>query len=248
MLLKKSKSLNIEDGKLHNSQENVVIDTCEDNDVERKDICAGSNTDDSSNPLTTSYSTKELRSSFFLEKSIFPSIYVEGPFNSPLQNVLNFTKSVCIAGGIGITPFASFINYFLLYPEKIPFLKLKRFELLWICRNINDIFWFSDKIQDLYLKAWELEIPDFFSFTFYITGKDVESGDSIDSKRLKKFSLVFHRPNMKDKFKELSLRYPRSKVGVFCCGPNNLISSVRNCCKTSYESHTVFKFHKESFS
>ena len=48
MLLKKSKSLNIKDGKLHNSQENVVIDTCEDNDVERKDICAGSNTDDSS--------------------------------------------------------------------------------------------------------------------------------------------------------------------------------------------------------
>lgn len=36
--------------------------------------------------------------------------YIDGPFSSPLQDLLKHRLCVCIAGGIGVTPFISFLS------------------------------------------------------------------------------------------------------------------------------------------
>lgn len=35
-----------------------------------------------------------------------PRVHVDGPFGSPSEEVFNYEVSVCVAGGIGVTPFA----------------------------------------------------------------------------------------------------------------------------------------------
>lgn len=37
-------------------------------------------------------------------------IYVDGPFGSPSEEVFNYDVSLCVAGGIGVTPFACVLH------------------------------------------------------------------------------------------------------------------------------------------
>ena len=37
-------------------------------------------------------------------------LYVDGPYGSPLEYVLRYRVSVCVAGGIGITPFIAHLH------------------------------------------------------------------------------------------------------------------------------------------
>lgn len=37
-------------------------------------------------------------------------LYVDGPFGSPSEEVFNYDVSLCVAGGIGVTPFACVLH------------------------------------------------------------------------------------------------------------------------------------------
>lgn len=52
------------------------------------------------------------RNNMFVEKSFcfFCRLYIDGPFGSPSEESLNYEVSLCVAGGIGVTPFASILN------------------------------------------------------------------------------------------------------------------------------------------
>ncbi len=38
-------------------------------------------------------------------------LYLDGPFSSPLEDVLRSRTAICIAGGIGLTPFLSIFHH-----------------------------------------------------------------------------------------------------------------------------------------
>lgn len=42
--------------------------------------------------------------------SILLRLYVDGPFGSPSEEVFNYDVSLCVAGGIGVTPFACVLH------------------------------------------------------------------------------------------------------------------------------------------
>ena len=44
---------------------------------------------------------------------VFCRLYIEGPFGRPMEDVLRYRGSLCVAGGIGITPFAAILNHIL---------------------------------------------------------------------------------------------------------------------------------------
>lgn len=37
-------------------------------------------------------------------------VYVDGPFGGPSEDVFNYDVSLCVAGGIGVTPFACVLH------------------------------------------------------------------------------------------------------------------------------------------
>jgi NAD(P)H-flavin reductase len=50
-------------------------------------------------------------------------LYVDGPFSSPFSDVINSKTAICIAGGIGFTPFLCVIHH-LMYNRTMPATKL----------------------------------------------------------------------------------------------------------------------------
>lgn len=55
-------------------------------------------------------------------------LYIDGPFGSPFEESLNYEVSLCVAGGIGVTPFASILNTLLYvtlfsYSREVPIFK-----------------------------------------------------------------------------------------------------------------------------
>lgn len=53
--------------------------------------------------LSTCIFSNLIGSSAFLSR---PRVHVDGPFGSPSEEVFNYEVSLCVAGGIGVTPFA----------------------------------------------------------------------------------------------------------------------------------------------
>jgi len=178
----------------------------------------------------------------------FPRITVEGPFSSPLQSLLRHKTSVCVCGGIGVTPFASFINYLLtVEPKRLRTMKIKRLDLIWVSRNTENFLWFADIIKKFRKKTMQCEVPDFFSVSLHFTGHDIE-GETPDLKLLEGIPLFRGRPDISEKFREYTKTKNKSKVAVFCCGPRGLLMSVRRACKQSTSRNHKFTLHEESFS
>lgn len=46
-----------------------------------------------------------------------PRFYVDGPYGTPMQDIFRYNTSLCVAGGIGITPYAAVLNMIRLVPS-----------------------------------------------------------------------------------------------------------------------------------
>ena len=57
-------------------------------------------------------------------RQILPRVYIDGPFGSASEDVFKFEVAVLCGAGIGVTPFASILNFF------------------WICRDFGSFEWF----------------------------------------------------------------------------------------------------------
>lgn len=43
------------------------------------------------------------------------SVLIDGPFSSPMQGIIRDDVAICIAAGVGITPFVSVLREILMY-------------------------------------------------------------------------------------------------------------------------------------
>ncbi|TRY81359.1 hypothetical protein DNTS_029007 [Danionella cerebrum] len=148
-------------------------------------------------------------------------VYVDGPFSGASEEVLNYEVSLCVAGGIGITPFACVLHALL---DDWRQYKLRRLYLVWVCRELQAFYWFADLLCSL-------------------------SERSIGEERYRFLSsrLQIGRPNWKVLFQEIGRANHLKKVGVFCCGPKGISRVLHALCNSSPRSQTVFEYNKESF-
>ncbi|XP_022243189.1 NADPH oxidase 4-like [Limulus polyphemus] len=96
-------------------------------------------------------------------------LYIDGPFCSPSEGVLHHRVSICVAGGIGVTPFASFLNYIRVRTRNLDKLAVKRFHLLWLCREMQSFLCFTDLLTCIQNQMWEENRPDFIDIQLYLT-------------------------------------------------------------------------------
>ncbi|CAB1348198.1 unnamed protein product [Coregonus sp. 'balchen'] len=149
-------------------------------------------------------------------------LYVDGPFGSPSQEVFNYEVSLCVAGGIGVTPFACILHALL---DGWRHFRLRRLYFVWVCRELQSFYWFAELLCALHHK-------------------------NISEERYRPLSsrLLIGRPRWKLLFEEIGKTNKHKRVGVFCCGPKGISKTLHRLCNSDRYSGTTFEFNKESFS
>uniref|UniRef100_A0A4X1U2D1 NADPH oxidase 4 n=2 Tax=Sus scrofa TaxID=9823 RepID=A0A4X1U2D1_PIG len=181
----------------------------------------------------------------FIQSRQYPKLYIDGPFGSPFEESLNYEVSLCVAGGIGVTPFASILNTLL--DDWKPY-KLRRLYFIWVCRDIQSFRWFADLLCVLHNKFWQENRPDYVNIQLYLSQTDGlqkiigEKYPALNSR------LFIGRPRWKLLFDEIAKCNRGKTVGVFCCGPNSISKTLHKLSNQNNSYGTRFEYNKESFS
>ncbi|XP_047590019.1 NADPH oxidase 3 [Lutra lutra] len=187
-----------------------------------------------------------------------PRLAVDGPFGTPLTDVFHYPVSVCIAAGIGVTPFASLLKSIWYKSESQTQLKLSKVYFYWICRDPKAFEWFADLLLSLETLMSERGKAHFLSYHIFLTGWDEnqavhialhwdESTDVITGLKQKTF---YGRPNWNNEFRQMAYAHPGSSIGVFFCGPKALSKMLQRMCRLYSSADPMgvhFYYNKESF-
>ncbi|KAL5010366.1 hypothetical protein ScPMuIL_012671 [Solemya velum] len=182
----------------------------------------------------------------FNEKTFHSScshLLIDGPFSSPMEDVTKYRTLLCVAGGIGLTPFIAFLNA--IRHQTLKLGKLSRICLVWMNRDIRSFLWFTGAIRSLHATLWE-ERPDLLDIRYHYTGQH-SARDSIVADLFFFKRLRYGRPIWKDLFHEFAANRPRETIGVFTCGPRSLAHIMKRQCNKKYSSGTKFDFYQECF-
>uniref|UniRef100_A0A3P8WXN3 NADPH oxidase 4 n=1 Tax=Cynoglossus semilaevis TaxID=244447 RepID=A0A3P8WXN3_CYNSE len=175
----------------------------------------------------------------------YPRLYVDGPFGSPSEEVFNYDVSLCVAGGIGVTPFACVLHALL---DGWTGFRLQRLYFVWVCRELQSFYWFADLLCALHHKLWQENRPDYFNLKLYVSQKNSLQCMSEEKYRPLTSRLLFGRPKWKVLFDEIAKTNNHKRVGVFCCGPKGISRSLHRLCNSTPSPGITFEFNKESFS
>ncbi|XP_037376907.1 NADPH oxidase 3 [Talpa occidentalis] len=192
------------------------------------------------------------------EPGSLPRLAVDGPFGASLMDVFHYPVSVCIAAGIGVTPFAALLKSVWYKSESETQLKLSKVYFYWICREPSAFEWFADLLLSLETRLSEQGKAHCLSYHIFLTGWDEnqaiyialhwdENTDVITGLKQKTF---FGRPNWNKEFQQIACNHPGSNIGVFFCGPKTLSKTLQSMCRlySSADPRGVhFYYNRESF-
>ncbi|XP_022369795.1 NADPH oxidase 4 isoform X1 [Enhydra lutris kenyoni] len=181
----------------------------------------------------------------FIQSRKYPKLYIDGPFGSPFEESLNYEVSLCVAGGIGVTPFASILNTLL--DDWKPY-KLRRLYFIWVCRDIQSFRWFADLLCVLHNKFWQENRPDYVNIQLYLSQTDGIQKIIGEKYQALNSRLFIGRPRWKLLFDEIAKCNRGKTVGVFCCGPNSISKTLHKLSNQNNPYGTRFEYNKESFS
>ncbi|KAM9036260.1 NADPH oxidase 4 isoform X1 [Sarcophilus harrisii] len=181
----------------------------------------------------------------FIQPRNYPKLYIDGPFGSPFEESLNYEVSLCVAGGIGVTPFASILNTLL--DDWRPY-KLRRLYFIWVCRDIQSFHWFADLLCVLHNKLWQENRPDYVNIQLYLSQTDGIQKIIGEKYQALNSRLFIGRPQWKLLFDEIAKCNRGKTVGVFCCGPSSISKTLHQLSNQNNAYGTRFEYNKESFS
>ncbi|KAI5193887.1 Nadph Oxidase 3 [Manis pentadactyla] len=188
-----------------------------------------------------------------------PRLAVDGPFGAALMDVSHYPVSVCIAAGIGVTPFAALLkSIWYRCCESQTQLKLSKVYFYWICRDPRAFEWFADLLLSLETRLSERGRTHFLSYHIFLTGWDENQAihialhwnDDTDVITGLKQKTFYGRPNWDHEFRQIAYHHPSCNIGVFSCGPKALSKMLQRMCRlySSADPRGVhFYYHKESF-
>jgi len=120
-------------------------------------------------------------------------VYMNGPFSTPSHDILKTDHAILVAGGIGITPFASILESVVLilresskicpcgcehrvFFGKEAGFRLKRIDLFWLTRSQKSLGWFTEVFKELEEEQLALGLnPPLVNVHLYLTGLHKET-------------------------------------------------------------------------
>ncbi|KAJ9462859.1 Ferric reduction oxidase 5 [Diplonema papillatum] len=136
---------------------------------------------------------------------------VEGPYGKLSFDVKNHSKIILVAGGIGITPMLSTVNY--MEPDQIV-------TLCWSVREAEVVRLLQSELFELLARFEKLRV------LMYYTGKDELSLGASSSDRL---AIVEGRPD----FRDLLAMHADKNSAIALCGPPGLVQTASDAVKDS---------------
>ncbi|KAJ1679316.1 hypothetical protein EV182_002297 [Spiromyces aspiralis] len=190
-----------------------------------------------------------------------PTIFVDGPYGAPTEQVFHYQVGVLIGAGIGATPFASVLKYLhFCYSQSYRPGSLRKVYFIWVCREFKSLEWFIDMLASLD----RTRMTEYLEIRVYLTEQlgvdnihnlslhhNTRGGrDSITN--LKHCVTYFGRPKFSTIFNYIGKKHPGSRTGVFFCGPKSMGRAIRRESQEATKSMmkingTKFRFHKENF-
>ena len=188
--------------------------------------------------------------------SVLPQLRVDGPYGAASQEVYDHPVAVLVAGGIGVTPFASILKdiwYRFKYPERHPKMKLQKVYFYWITREKEAFEWF----QDLLSKIEEDGMDQFIEISTHLTQRlkheeitEIICGmdDDKDTITQLRARTNYGRPNWNNIFGKIRQTHPKMDIGILTCGPKALSDDLyQTCNRYTGENGVRFYFRKEVF-
>ncbi|XP_003215824.1 NADPH oxidase 3 [Anolis carolinensis] len=209
--------------------------------------------------------TKALCSAFGAEEKTFkepwklPRLAVDGPFGAVATDVFQYQISVCIATGIGVTPFASILkSVWYKCCKQNTDLRLEKVYFYWICRDSSAFEWFAVLLCLLEAQMTKKGKAHFLSYHIFLTGWDesqathiaLHSDEKVDVITGLRQKTYYGRPNWDKEFKQIAENHPSDSIGVFFCGPKTISRRLQKVCNfySSADPRGVqFHYNKENF-
>ncbi|KAF9410727.1 hypothetical protein HW555_010272 [Spodoptera exigua] len=143
------------------------------------------------------------------------SVLVDGPFSSPMESVCRNDVAICVAAGVGITPFVAVLHDLLLNPRnRLP----GRIHLLWIVRYEQELTWLACLANKTLLQLRNANRPDRLHIEFYVTNTQNELKNNTNKEinpvahmvviNEKEVLLVRNREELKDNNYNIAKEYP----------------------------------------
>nr|CCA15480.1 ferric reductase putative [Albugo laibachii Nc14] len=207
-------------------------------------------------------------------KTQYPDVYLDGPVGAPTQDYHRYKTIVCIAGGIGVTPFASILKdvvhlwedfrccncQHVRHPSSF---KIQKLYFHWTTRGQESLAWFDSTMhqissmdKDNIIEAHQYlttvksdenssQLRMFQEFVHQETGRDFVSG--MKTRHLTHFG----RPDWDQIFQSVRDKHPGEEIGVFFCGPHALdqvLAATCNKFSSNAEGASYFDYHSEKFA
>lgn len=192
------------------------------------------------------------------------TIHAMGPFTTRSNEVTKYNDIILVGAGIGATPFTSILEHSLKHNKT----ENKSIYFNWLVREQQAAqTWFHDLIQSIEDSNGNLNIRA----TIWYTGGKV--GDSPVQKALFNLSEEFFREavgrdlltGIRKRNSNITVRFGRpcwdavirdhirkhtlsKRLGVFCCGPNSLVNSLKKSCSRFSSLTKPIDLHSEHFN
>ncbi|XP_070567418.1 cytochrome b-245 heavy chain-like [Ptychodera flava] len=196
----------------------------------------------------------------FQDPDKLPSLGVDGPFGTSSTDIFRYSVGVCVAAGIGATPFASVLkSIWYKHCHDDVELKLKKIYFYWICPDTKSFEWFTELLIRLDQEMIEQGKANFLDYNIFLTrGWDanqarniyLHEGDEEDVVTGLKQKTHYGRPNWDDLFPSIAESNAGQNIGVFFCGPKALSSVLHKKCNeysTLSSGGAQFHYNKENF-
>jgi len=154
-------------------------------------------------------------------------VHVEGPYGNSGLVLARYNTVVCVAGGIGFTPMAPFLEL-VANPEKqhALFPLLRRVQVLWSVQKAAQVSWFEQLLKRCLGMQGSVEI----SLRVHVTRDAISAGDA------EQITCYPGRLNLREEMEAAAFNAnrgdaDRGSVAVLACGPQSLIAETRKAAR-----------------
>jgi predicted ferric reductase len=167
--------------------------------------------------------------------------YVDGPYGTPSHHILESRFAVLIGAGIGVTPFASLLESFVLREASDRPAKVERLHFFWLNKDQYSFEWFAALLSDLEQK----DLMHLLEIHLCMTGaragatalglelarEAMHSSGRSDLITGLRTHTHLGPPDWEQMLGTIKKRHEPAKVDVYFCGPPGLSKKLREVCE-----------------